>query len=1665
MTKSTGKGSVFQEGGGGTNFEQYVQSSFLATLIVRGNTPCILEATIEEIALQVKNRGYRTDDLLVIAKSSAGKHKLIVQAKHDLVFSNSESNTVFQDVITAFWDDFNNHSLFDKTKDRLVIVKGGLTKSERNNFKTLFNWAKHHNTYQDFFSEVNRIQVKKDALNIIVTAMESANDTNTIPQQTIWEFFKCLELLEYDFLNEGSVDESYIINLIKLTKNTTAEIDEKSIWDKIIAFITKYNPDGGSIDFKKISDDSLFQYFDIKKLDLYSESVQKLFLDSELILSPIKNSIGLVHFDRTELKSTIVNSVYSNSITIVEGKPGVGKSAIMKDLFQNEYKNANILTFKADQFHEPTLSNVLSKQGINEKLEDLFTCIALLNDRIIYIDSFEKLLESSSENAFSQFLSFIKSTPHIKVIVSCRQYATSLICLKYHIAKESYQKIEIPELTSEELKQVSEKYPQLLPILSNKRVKQLLKSPKYLDLLLTIIDNNDKNLDDISITNLKNILWKNIIENNPTQNLGLERKRHNAFLNIAVNRAIEMKLFTTPDNDLEDAIAALEKDHIIIKNGSEYEYAPSHDILEDWALSKHINNAYEKASDNNEFFESIGNSPAIRRAFRLWIEDSLIDNDENKIEFINSTIDDENIDDYWKDEVLIATFRSEDCSYFFTTHNQKLLENDGQLFNRCIHLIKTTCKNESNNFYIPTGSGWHEIIRFYDNHMQELQNQRSTIATFISEWKIKFFLSENITDEEVISVKYIVSTFIKEYENDDEYWHKEPYSIQIKELVNVLFSIVEHSEKEVTSLIERSKNRQDNWRMNIFYDNVIENVLSYNGASMLSKKIPQTIIDLAWDKWKLNPEKEKSKIFGHALPMGFEDAWGIKEKHSFFPAGIYKTPILPLLRKSPLVALDFISDFLNYSIGEYVKAPVDIKHRTIEVTIELNNKEKRTLYGCYELWATYRSFSTTHDAIQCILISLEHFLLECAKTKSKTSKSNIQYMFEYLLEKTNNVAIPSVLASVAMAYPEEVSQEMLPLFTVKEFFDWDSSRFASEGANNLEIADNKNPYAQEERYKQNNLPHRKKYFRGLHGFIIDYQFNIRELNQKIFAIIDKYKKELDPKDISWKKTLSEIDSREYKVTKQDEKKGSCVIEPNYDEDVASYISTGQNDSAPFYTAMEFSSIIDKTYKKETEIAFEDWLNIHNEYTKKEEKNFIHNLPVTLAAIGLRDFKIKLSKDNKEWCVSTIVNSLYSQVNGKLSGSYILDMNYNVLEKNISFNGLEYVYPILKESKEENIVIKALFLTLIAPFQSHETKKISLILNDGFLKENPDIAKQTFFRVIEFAKFRKENPHKHFYEEGEQEKAIKKEELFIDKFIEKTEFDIEIEKVNFSDYDAVTLSQISHFISKHNYNTFTHNFLLKLLNEIIEDLKLISNYDSVRDKRYRKLSYSNSIDVQYVLADLIIELETSYSKEIISELVQSTNLNSENKDIIEFCSNVTEFAILKLDDKISVNPENKETLISNFWIAWEHLFDLVKSTDITCFNKMLMLDIAWKSEGKDWSAINGKKAYYQKVTKELKETNTLSALNVLSTIGTNEFLPEGLSWLTDNLKESEAQAIYLVYPSGIRFIERLYYYHMETIKSNKKLTNNFIWVLNKMVKLGSTEAYFFRENVIMYKSNK
>lgn len=1682
------KGSVYQKGGGGTNFEQYVQCAFLTTLIVQGNVPCIPNGKLVEVAFQTTSRGYETDDLLAIVKSDFGEHKLIAQIKHNLVFSDSDSNSTFKEVITGFWKDFNNTSIFDRNKDMLLIIKSGLNNQERNHVKSLLNWAKNHHDADSFYKEVNRIKEKKNYLEIFRSVVKQANSGNTITDDELWQFLKCVDVLDYDFQNQGSVDETYFINLIRLSKSNTSTINENEIWNTIYSIVAKYNPDGGSITIDSIKEQDVYKYFDIQKLNPISKSIVKLQSDSSLILSPLKNTVDGLHIERLELCSGIYNTINSNPITIITGNPGVGKSAIIKDVLNINYSNANVFVFRADQFNESHLSHVFSNEGILESIQDIISYMALVPEKLIIIDSLEKLLEGDPENAFKQLLEILSRNSDIKIVATSRKYAIDLIIQKFGISNNRYNSIEVPELNDDEFKIILDKFPQLISINTSPRLNRFLRVPKYLDFIIESLRKDSSDYSALTTTDFKKKLWSNIIENITVRQNGIDRKRNDAFLNVAIKRAKRMKLFVEPDSGFEDGVEALERDNVIFRDGIDYKFSPTHDILEDWALVKYVENKYDEYGTSKTFFDNLGNEPSFRRAFRLWIEESLYENNQKVDALITLTINNTTIEKYWADELLVAIFKSDECQSFFIDFEGTLLENEGVFLNRCIHLIRTACK-ESNKFdsLLPVGAGWREIIFFISRNINQLDRYRFSIINLLNDWDLDFVLKRNKSEDECIAVKKIILYYISQIESSDEFWMDDMGRKKADELIFMLFNLSKVSHTEITNLINKSlqwkeRDSESDWRLNSFYKNVINKCLSGTETFILAEELPDLIINAAWHKWKLKKKNDDSENgylphFRSQSRLSPEECWGIRDRFDFFPSGVYKTPIYNLLRCHPIKALKFITEFINYSVDFYLKADGEYKHELKQIEVELNDGTIVKQWGTAELWLAYRGTSVTHDLLSSILMSLEKYLFEMSSKKTDISKENLKFVFDYLLRNSNNIFITSVLSSVTIAYPKEVGNAMLPLLSVMDFYFWDRERSLHENSV-LAPIDRKIPFAQKERYESNQLPHRRAYMRGLGDFIIDYQFKIGILNKEIHQVFDKLKKKIDSNDVIANKTITEIDIRNFKVGEYDEKLKGYYIQPKYDEKVTVFIDSGKKEFENQNLSLSNSHIIWQTIDGKVEMDYDTWLSFYNYYI--DQTNYIpfYDRHVSLAVLGLKLFRDKLNEQQKEWCIKKIIETNAIILQDTIQRNHNLNMSYNLMEKEIALHSLHLVFDDL-ESENDKCSIIEMMIRFFSSLSGHELEKFVKYIKDTFSVSLPDCTKKIWIGLVKYAQYKKSNPRIYRYGQNADEikAAEQKEDEFITLISSTYDFNLQIEEITFDDYDAQILSYAL-VITPYNVNNTFENYIKRIVFLISEDFKKEENHSYQIGSKYRQIDYETRGMIEWYLSDLLLNAELSYSKQILEQLLTPISnhppvLFRGKNDYTDYLEVILNYVMCVLYDNGNIQPEpnNYKQQVDNFWKLWEYFFTLIENSSekpliskLLLENRYLMFDSTGKVYEETWKALNGRFKFYEKIAKSLGYNYIMSILNVLSTIGRKEFLPNGLSLLRELIEKNPSGLSCLATSSSERLIKELFYNHIQKIKSEKILIDDYVWILNNMIDLGSSESYRFRENVITYKNN-
>jgi hypothetical protein len=1674
--------SVFQMGGGGFVYENYIQSAFLTAMILKGNVPTFQNGSIDEIAFQCKRKGYETDDLFLKIKNEQNEHRVVIQIKYNI--SLTEKSKIFKDVIKSFWIDFNKSEIFNIEKDKFFLIKSSLTNDDKNQIIVLLDWAKTHKDEIDFYSEIERIDIKKQNISKFSSLLKEANDGVDVSKKQVWEFLKCFNLLAYDFTIQSSTHQANILDLLKLSKTSNSNTSPIEIWNTILAKCAELNINGGSVTYEDLKSYDLYKYFDLSYTQSAYNSLQKLVDDGNLILKPFKSTIRNYHINRDSTRLKIKKSFNDYSITFITGNPGVGKSAIVKELLENEFIDSIPIIFKADQFNKSNLAQVFGDVQISHNIQELFSTMSLLQNKVIIIDSAEKLLEGDPDNAFKQLLTIINETTGLKLLITSRSYAVNIITQKYGVDSEKLNLIEIPNLSDLELDNIVKEFPQLNNLFLNKEIKEILRSPKYLEYgLLTISQENFKTTK-ISLKEFKEKLWSQIIENATVVKNGLSRKREKAFNHIAISRALSMQLFFEPNEDFNDfeTIEVLLNDNVISRNGIKYEFAPSHDILEDWALIRYIESIQKKLLQGESLFEKLSNQPAIRRAFRLWIEDLIINNPEEVIQLINDTLNNKSIETYWTDEVLTAVFRTENCEIFFSEFKEILLQNNAVFLNRCILIARTTCReysfdnNNSKDILFPIGSIWQELLNFIAVHLEEISIIRNSVIQLLFDWEYKIlFQQAKCSSKEIAAGICIVSSFIKEIESNDEYWYKSFGKENWKELIYLFFYFLPHNKTEIENLLIRSYTRKKDdefWELNDFYKKVIAITLGAIRNQKVIANFPDLVIKIANKKWKKSLEtKKESKNksqFNFPIQKERDDCWGLKKDYLyFFPPGIYKTFTYTLLVFEPIKAINFIIDFTNYITKSYADSEFSQKDNLEKIDITLNDGLKIEQYGNSFLWSAYRGITVTNHLFESVLMSLEKYLLELAISDIEDDKKLFQNIIEYCLKNSNSVSISSVIVSVFIAHPKSFGETILPILKTRRFYEFDVERSTREHSS-LEIVDQRISFAQKERYDSNQLPHRRKYPRGLREFIFYYQFYERELNNELHKIFDGFYKNVN-NDVFWEKAISEMDIRKYKSTILDNEKGIIQLEVSYSKDVQEVVQEFTELRKDEDSSLIFSGILHNAIEKDELITFEQWEAIYKHFSSIEIEKSMFDKPVSLSVLGLQHFLAELDTSQKKWCLETISNTTIEIIKNKFSRDYGNLPNYNILEASLTIKSIHLLFDNILEKEPLYEIKVILSYLLICPLAEYEEKEFYEYFRTTFNNLYSNEILQQWYFLVDYSKFITQRPNVYNNDQALEEDFKQKEHQFILNWINNSD-NLNFDDLSFDLYKPHNLGLALLLIPVNTKNELQKAFILKITELILDDFKHKNDNDYTfsSSRKKRKLDSTISIKIQFYINEVLLYNDLEFSKKLLETLINpfldvDFEISRNTVDVYKFVYEIFDYTITRLDDVVVLDNEsdiNKYAI--QFWELWKCLFERFSLTDKNYFQKQLLLDTKWSLKSDNWKGFINKKSFYEEMIKSFGNTNFEVLLNVFSTFGEKVFLPNGLTWIAKFLKENPENLLLLNSKSSKKFIQVLFNNHIAIIKNHQNLVSDFIFILNKMVEIGSSEAYLIRESVITYK---
>lgn len=1113
------------------------------------------------------------------------------------------------------------------------------------------------------------------------------------------------------------------------------------------------------------------------------DAVEKLAKNRERVLSRVRISIGVLSLPRSEVANGAKNVITSSSLAIITGKPGSGKSALVKQILDELQNDFEILAFQGEQLDRKNIEQVFSDKPFDftTTFDKILDSPALSKKKILVIDSIEKVLETSNADTILDFFELLSKRQDITLVLTCRSYAIEQLKIRFLRNFPPFPHFEVPILTDDELKMVAQSYPVLMPFLENISLKKVLRIPFNLDKAITLPETSlNEEVD--SESKFKHIMWQYVIEGLDKESDVTRRKlRGQIFMKIALQRASAMSSYTIVESADPAILQALVSDNIIdIEPVIKESYAAAHDIYEDWALTRHIESNYlnyvKSLGDYANFYNSLGSSPSVRRAYRIWISEKIQNINASVNEFLKSTLQERKIENYWKDEMLISIMQSPYSKEFLKGNRDFLFADNFKFFKRIIFLLQVACQEPDFSFLdqlkqeermrlyhnvnlVPVGEGWPNVIEFIFSNLSMLESQMKIILSMMLQWK-KGLKNNQQLPAEALDVGKILIWCYNLFINSELPREKRKLNGEsLYDGIVLLFRLAELVKDDLKLIIEKAfhyKRSNDDYEIRNLYDKIIDLVLDGYENKNICFLFPELVIEIAEKKWFYYPptqqeieEMMKVSPFGANYRSGIhkENDFGLKENiaRDYFPASPYNTPILNLLYASPIKTIKFIIKLLNHATDSYIQSDYVVNNPYIfpadtrsEVCVSMPDGRQIKQHASPTLWMMFRgTYVAAPYLLQSVLMALECYMLFIGENLSEAEDDEYgkhleklwNYCFEVLLSQSNNVMAGAVLLSVSNAYMKLAGLRIFPLLKIKEIYLWDLHRQVNESKAYSMMGTEKNAIAHQRLlYNFQKLKHRNK---NIQDLVMN--LSLGEFAEEIFGIIDDFNSK-NPTDQFWRMTLSKIDRRKYKIV--DEFKTGYVIEAELDDDLKEIVEEDKKVQAETSPLSNASSWCIKKFNHDAvdNDNYETWSQFYSVSRASERNkkiNKLHKNTALIGAIGIRDFFTSLTDQEKEWCIAKVLEVFNNELFEKKDPFDTLESKYTSFET----DGVFSVIPIVMSFSDIPLKVELkqhIFFALITLVEKSERDCLIDSINENLWKTEPDYVLRCIDSLIKYS---------------------------------------------------------------------------------------------------------------------------------------------------------------------------------------------------------------------------------------------------------------------------------------------------------------------------------------------
>lgn len=1260
---NTAVSSPAATGGAGTFFEQYANAHWLALLLVKGIPPILHDCSVTELHLQTEHLGWSTDDFLVVAEDATKtRRKLAGQVKRTFTVSATDSEC--KKAISDFWMDLTRNKEFSAQTDRfaLVVLRGTNTLLEH--FAGLLELARSVSDGAEFARRLTLprfVCAKTREYCTSISSIVAESEGRAISAAEVWPLLRVLHVLSFDLTTPTSQTEAHIKSLLAHTSHgPCGRADAEDTWIALLKEAGDGMPVARSFTRETLPKTLRERHSLIGGAE--KSTLQRLVEHSAPILAGIRSTVGSnLHLPRGELVQKLLDAVLTSRVVLVSGAAGSGKSAVAKDALGIMGEHEFAFCFRAEEFATAHFDETLHKAQIPANAAALSAIMAGQATKVLLIESVERLLEASTRDALSDLLALVAQDSTWRVILTCREYSSELVksCFLQRSGL-THADVEMPPLRDAELDEVASACPALALPLKSAHLRRLFRNPYVLDKALRINWADGRPLPE-SEREFRGRFWSDVVRVDHQAAAGMPRRREEAFGQVALRRARALALYA-PCQDLDPAVLdGLRRDSLIVGPPKrDVLAAPAHDVLEDWAILRWIDEQHcVLDGQESKFASALGSYPAIRRLFRKWVGELVALDPKSADALLQGAIGNASLPTHFRDDLLLALLQSAEAPAFLARNSSNLLADERRLLHRILHLLRIACLKTVSApvgpadlmslWRVPYGPAWPVVLGIVRNHLASFsEDERSALVTFVEEWArgVSADFPYPPGSQDAFAVTYGLLSQVTEYRE--------------RELGERLLRVIAKiPAADKTSFADVLRGDATANRRGILTAKMRKIVLGSIEGIPACRDVPEAVIAAARDEFQEVGE-EANDEYWYSSHRELETVFGLRE-HSeveFFPASAYRGPFLPLLRHHYVEGLGFLLSLLNHCM-EWYAHPAEgggVIEPPVEIELTFPDGKKRSQWANERLWGLYRGFSVGPYVLQCALMALEEWLLGVGKNQPNV----LDPLLLMILRQSNSVSPTAVVASVSTAFPQHGTETLLVLLRSQACVRLDRHRVARESGLSGSKFLRQTPehsFFQQERIRSDQLPHRR---RDLESAIAMLQLGpaaprVQDLLDAHLAALPALQDQTE-EDHLWRLALHRMDLRKYRIGVEPSEGGGTEAAPKNQvvltlteppPDLQQIVRASLSETAATTSRIGLLMWAQKAFERDGSKGHDpgQWQrhleSARSGATEPPEGayDFGRGASGFMAAVCVRDHWEDMSADEQKWCLATICAEL------------------------------------------------------------------------------------------------------------------------------------------------------------------------------------------------------------------------------------------------------------------------------------------------------------------------------------------------------------------------------------------------------------------------------------------